>query len=192
MDDKGLVSFSAFAKLVGVSPQRVSQAAKAGKISFEIIGNKKLVDPVAGKKEWAANKTSHARNLSGLKKSAKKNKKVKKIKKKPTKTKVAVKPEPVPTYDGMTTADADRKKKVFEAKLAELKFSEQAGELIKIVDVKREAFALARGTRDAVLSLPARIAHEIAAETDPRQSELLLLKELTKVLQKLIEEKING
>lgn len=185
---KKLINFSQFAKIVGVSSQRICVAAKAGKVSYKIVDKKKLVDAVAAKKEWEANMSSYRRNPSGLNKKASKKKAVSKKVSKKQITKIVEKPKEVPRFEGMTTADADRKKKVFDAKLSELKFLEQAKELLKVSDVKAEAFDIARTIRDGILSLPARIAHEIAAETDPRKAEIFLLKELTKLLTKLIKE----
>lgn len=170
MGKGAFLTFSEFAKLIGVSRQRVNYAASKGKIKFKIIENKKMVEPKSAKKDWQANNTP-GRNPSGQ-----------------AKVKTIIKVKEVERFEGLTTADADRRERVYKAKLSELKYLEQAGNLIKADEVQREAFIIARKTRDAIMSLPAKIAHELAGETDPHRVEVLLNERLTKTLERLIED----
>ena len=89
------------------------------------------------------------------------------------------------TFEGLTTQDAERQEKVYKARLAQLKYLEQSGELIKVDDVKKQAFETNRKVRDIIMSIPARFSHEFAAETDPHTLEIKLKKELTAALAEL-------
>lgn len=199
---QGLVSLSDLARACGVSRQVISYAAKQGKITTHRVNGKPMVHLESAKAEFESNKLTRQ---GGPKPKPEpepqpKPKKKKAVSRKigspvePVKTKIVEIPKPieVPTFQGMTTADAERKKKVYDARSAELKYLEQAGELVRADEVKEKAYEVARKTRDAILSLPARIAHEIAAETDPRQAELLLSRELVKCLKNLIGDENSG
>lgn len=97
------------------------------------------------------------------------------------------------TFDGLTFADAERQEKVYKARMAQLKFEESAGNLISTEKVKLAAFEIARKTRDAILSIPGKVAHELAAETDPHRLEHTLFKELNQALEKLVTtETVEG
>ncbi len=165
-----LMSYAEFGKLVGVSYQRIGQAVRAGKLTMRKVKGKPKIDPKISEKEWAENLDASRR--------ARLNKKTMKV--------VAPK-----KFDGQTMHDAELKEKVYRAKLAETKYLEQAGQLISADLVKRQAFEIARKTRDSVMTMPARIAHSIAAETDPHKVEVELLKELSKCLEQLIKESEN-
>ena len=168
------VTISEFAKLIGVSRQRVNYAVNKSKIAHKIVNDVKMVEPKSARKQWAAE------HKKGNNKSGKgKDKVVKKI---------VVREPKVQTFEGLTTADADRRERVYKAKLSELKYLEQAGELVKLDEIKREAFDIARKTRDSIMSLPAKLAHELAGETDPHKVEILLNDKLTKALERIIED----
>ena len=168
---KGLLNISEFALLIGVDEKAVRYAVKKGRLKVRKIKGKNFVEPVAGEKEW------HAR----IDKTASK------------KGKQARGVEPTskfeydaPTYQGLTVADAEQREKVYKAKLSEMKYLEQSGELIRKGDVQREAFEIGRKTRDAIIGLPPRIAHELAAITDPRKLEVKLIRELQAALVHLV------
>lgn len=168
---KDLVSIPEFAKIIGVSQERVRRVVKTGRLTTYKEGRFIQLDPKTAKKEWMETKTetSSNKNPSGKKKDS-------------TKTKIVTKVE-VAKFDGMTTADAERKEKVYRAKLSELKYLEQAGSLLKKDDVQRHSFESARKVRDSMLGIPARFAHELAVETDPYKLENHLLKIITKALE---------
>lgn len=174
------ITLSQFGKLVGISRQRVNVLANKGKISIEVIDGIKKVNPTIAKKEYKANQDSTAakKNPSGKKKPTKK------VTKEITKKDIEkLKPK---MYEGMTTADAERQDKVWKARLSQLKFMEQSGELIDASKVKIQAFEMGRKVRDAILSVAPRLSHELAAETDPHQLEIKLTKELNSALEKII------
>lgn len=172
MAKSSLITLTEFAKILGVTQQRVSKAAKENKFNYTTEGRKKLVDPKKAKKQWDVNTSELKKNPSGK-----------------TKTKVIEKPADVPKFQGLTTADADRKEKFYKANLAELKYQEQAGQLVRADEVERVAFETGRKVRDKILSISGRLAHELAAITDPHKLEVKLQKELTAALMELSKRK---
>ena len=179
-----LVTLLEFSRMIGISSRKVYAAANKGKFTFKMSNGAKVVDPKKAEKEWKANKSETA-----LKKNPSGKKKVKGAKVVIVKKEKEKKEEGPPTYEGLTTADAERKEKVFKAKISELRYLEQAGSLVEIDKVEKKAFELARRTRDAVMSIPAKMSHELAVETNPHKLEIMLTKALQKTLQKLIGKK---
>lgn len=175
MPKQGFVTVTEFAKLVGVTENAIRYAVSKGKITTKLIGKRKMIDPDKGQVEWesSVDKTAQAKG------------KKKKTNKKQTSKVEDFKPE---TFQGQTLHQAEHRDKVYKARLSELKYLEQAGELCKVVDIKKEAFEIARKTRDDLMTIPARIAHEVAVETDPRQVEIMLNKEIANALNRLAKE----
>ena len=166
------LNYTEFAKLMGVTRRSVSYAAEKGRIKYKDINGSKMIHGQKGKKEWEQTIDKVA------------SKKGKKAKTK--KSKVIEGPK---TFEGLTTADADRQEKVYKARLSQLKYLEQAGKLVDVDKVQKRAFELGRQLRDAIMSLPPRLAHELAAETDPHKLEMKLHRELTEALDKFIGAK---
>jgi len=175
MSRKGYLKLTEFAKLMGVTRQVISYAGKQGKITTHMIGKIKMVHGPTATKEWKKNIDAKASD------------KAKKIKEKKLNPK-PVKVEPK-MYEGLTLADAERQDKVYKARLSQLKYLEQAGNLVEVDKVQRQAFENGRKIRDALMSLPTRLAHELAAETDPHKLEIRLTRELTDALDRIIGEK---
>ncbi|MFZ9848929.1 MAG: hypothetical protein ACO3FA_00775 [Vulcanococcus sp.] len=73
----------------------------------------------------------------------------------------------------------------YAAEKARLEALQGRGELIPAADVKKEAFALARAVRDALMTIPDRLAPELAACTDARQVHQLLGDEIRVALRGL-------
>ncbi len=176
-----LVTITEFANALEVDRKSVYSALKRGRIKAVEVGGKKRIDFEKGKKDWWANRNEHkaAKNPSGVNQFTKGSGAPEKPKRYET-----------PKYDDdgeMTHAEADRREKVFKAKLAEIKFQEQSGNLIEVAKVKKRAFELGRKTRDAVMQVPIRFSHEIAVETDPHKVEYILKKKLQDALDQLWE-----
>lgn len=79
----------------------------------------------------------------------------------------------------------EKRQKHFQAELSRLKFEEQAGQLLNADEVKSEAFKTLRLVRDGLLSIPDRVASELAAEKDPFSVRKRLDEEIRNVLQNL-------
>ncbi|HMS82267.1 MAG TPA: hypothetical protein PKD12_01280 [Nitrospira sp.] len=79
--------------------------------------------------------------------------------------------------------ESQARREMFKANLTELEYLEQVGTLIKAEDVDREWFELARLVRDTMLNIPARIADQLAHETDQRKVQDLLEQEIYQALE---------
>lgn len=86
-------------------------------------------------------------------------------------------------------ADADRlnyniqaaREKLAAAQLRELELAREAGELVLKADRDSAEFGRARAGREAILSIPDRLAVILAAKTDPAEIHALLLAECRRV-----------
>lgn len=74
----------------------------------------------------------------------------------------------------------------YKAALKKLEFDEKAGTLVKKEDVNKEMFECARGTRDALMAIPNRVASVLAAETDADAIKNRLDGEIRVALQQVI------
>lgn len=173
----GLLSINKFGKLIGRTGTAVRFAIKRGRIQVQVIEGRKYIDPETAVRDWERN-TDKIASQKALKNVGKKPG--------PKPQQIPYKPE---RYQGLTTADAERREKVYKSRLSELKYLEQAGELVNIKDVKKQAFEAARKVRDAIMNIPARLCHELAAETDPHVLENRLAKELAQALESLARAK---
>lgn len=81
--------------------------------------------------------------------------------------------------------DARTRREVAEAALAERKLEELSGRLVKREAVERAAFEAGRLLRDMVLTVPTKLAAELAAVSDPREIEQRIRAELRTVLDEL-------
>ncbi len=183
MGEGAFVSISEFARLIGISRGSVQFAIRKGRITCKTKGRKKLIDPVVGKKQWAASINKRASDNGKKGKGKKKTKTTKVESPKP------YEPHAKKDSDGeMTASEAERREKVYRSQLSELKYLEQKGNLLRKEDVQREAFEVGRETRDALMTIPTRFAHELAVETDPHKLETKLTKLMQKALEKLINQ----
>lgn len=72
-----------------------------------------------------------------------------------------------------------------EARLAQLKLSEQRGEVIRVEAVRSALGSLLAATRDSLLQIPARLAPVLAAEADAAKVHDLMQAELHQALAQL-------
>lgn len=89
--------------------------------------------------------------------------------------------------DGSSFAEAKTMKEIYGAKLAKLKYEEEAGMLILKSDVKNKAHEVGKNIKDVLLSLPARVMDELSLESDPRKVNSILEKEVRDSLSSLVE-----
>lgn len=88
---------------------------------------------------------------------------------------------PAPSgVDGYHEARAARERA--DAALAQLELAEKLGQLVSADAVTRAAFEAARSTRDALLSIPDRVAALLAAESDAANIHSILTTELRQAL----------
>ena len=86
---------------------------------------------------------------------------------------------------GESQDDARTRREIAEANLAEMKESEQRGELIRVDAVKTALAHAYSATRDALLQIPARLAPLLAADAEPASVQNSLYSEIHQALQHL-------
>ena len=79
------------------------------------------------------------------------------------------------------------KTEYFRAEMSRLDLEEKEEKLCDAEKVKREAFSMARSVRDAINSIPDRVANQFAAETDSVVIHQALSEELRKALERLTD-----
>lgn len=77
-------------------------------------------------------------------------------------------------------------KEYFASEILRLDYEQKVGELVKVSDVRDNAFKVARGVREGLIAIPERIAARLAAESDPHTVHTLLSDEITQVLEELV------
>ena len=88
--------------------------------------------------------------------------------------------------------DAKTRREVAEASKAELQLEEMAGRLVRREAVERAAYEAGRLLRDMILSVPSKLAGEIAGLKDPQAIEARMRDELRKVLDDLARMSRTG
>ncbi len=83
--------------------------------------------------------------------------------------------------------ESQARREMFKANLTELEYLEQVGMLIPAEQVDREWFELARLVRDTMLNIPARIADQLAQETDQRKVQDMLEAEIYQALESIVD-----
>ena len=71
------------------------------------------------------------------------------------------------------------------AALSQIELDEKQGRLVDQEDVRKEAFKLARLTRDAMLAIPDRLAAEIAGLTDPFEVHAKITAEIRSAIEEI-------
>lgn len=79
------------------------------------------------------------------------------------------------------------RKEHYQAELAKLQVAQQRKELVEAEAVKREMFAIGRAIRDGMMSIPDRVAAQVAAIGDPREVHRLLSEEIRVALRVLAD-----
>lgn len=87
--------------------------------------------------------------------------------------------------DRMTLTQAQRAEKIWMARKKKLDYEREAGKLVDVDTVRKEAFESARAVRDAILAIPDRISSLLAAEVDPARVNVMLADELRNALEGL-------
>lgn len=86
---------------------------------------------------------------------------------------------------GETGDDSKSRKLKAEAERIEMQNAESRGDLVRRDAVEREAREDAERVKQAILSVPPRIAEILASETNPALVEATITRELTEALQEL-------
>jgi len=81
--------------------------------------------------------------------------------------------------------DARAMREAYDARMSKLEYQKELGKLVPVEDVQKQAAQVAKTVRDALLSIPARIAAEVANEIDVWKVEIMLDKEIRGALEEL-------
>jgi hypothetical protein len=162
MGPRQLVTMSAYARMRGVTPQAVSKAAKAGRITL----CEGRIDVAVADVQWPRN-TDAVQQARGYTGGA-----------------GPKAPGPLASGElelgvGQASGGAGQatpeyfghrsRHEAAKAEMAELELAERRGELVNAAAVERAAFEQARAARDRLMAIPDRLAAELAAETDARR-----------------------
>lgn len=173
-----LLTQAEYAKHRGCSAVAVHKAVKAGRIS--LIDGK--IDPAVADIQWAQN--TRARVTA-----------------RPAADAPAAPTAPPPSQDAPDARPGDddywqsrSRREAAEASMAELKRDELMGELIRVSAVRAAMINAYTTLREAILNLPARLAPQLAAESDTAAIQTLLHAELHSALTTLAgaPSKINA
>lgn len=152
-----LISKSAFAAMMNVSPAAVTKAIKEGRMTVVVEGDKEKIDPAVAQIQWAQN--TRARSPSNN---------------------AAPAADAAPaggSTKGNNEAgywDSRTSREEAEAGIAQLKLAELRKTLIP-VDAVRAAFGTAfASAREALMQIPSRIAASLAAEADAQKIQIEL------------------
>lgn len=99
-----------------------------------------------------------------------------------------VEEDPVEPQSGGTDpafAESQRRREYYKAELARLEYEQLLGTLVRLEDVEAEGFRVTRQVRDAIESIPSRVAGMLAAETDQQKVHDTLAQELRQALEGL-------
>lgn len=152
--------------LVGTSPWSVQKALKAGRITRNRDGK---IDPAVADEQWDQNTSPTMRREPQPRRPQA-----------PARAAEGSKGIPVPPL-----AQSRAIREAYQARLARLDYEERTGTLVPRDKVRSSAFRRARALRDRLLSLPDRLASELASIDDPRALREVLDTELRQVLEEL-------
>ena len=168
-----LLTISDFAKVKGLSRQRVSKAVKDGKLEGAIVnsGKKKLIDKDLGLELWdSTTSIVHKPVITTQSK--------KELKKQID----ALPDDAIPDFN---TSRA--RKEHWQASLAQLQVQQQKKDLIAVTEFKKSSFEMGRAIRESLANLADRLASQVAGETDPQVIHKLLTLEHRAALEQLVE-----
>ena len=86
-----------------------------------------------------------------------------------------------------TLAEAKTFLTIYQGKISQQKFDVEAGKLVYRDEVEQKAFIVARTIRDQLLTLPERLAGELASMNDIIEVKELMYKEINEILTYLHE-----
>lgn len=185
MENDKLVTITEFCRHHGITRDSIYKALKNGKVTCTVRSGRKFLKLESAKEEYFRNKSKRMAAAAAGEKWAGRDFEAEES---GESGEDAEEKFEAPKFEGLTTADAERREKVYKARMAELKYKQQARELIPRDKVEARAFEVARKVRDAITQIPARVCHELAGERDPHRVEVILSKELAEALKRLSTE----
>lgn len=202
-EKRELISVRECARKLGVSDTAVHKAIAAGRIM--VAGRRPgsgwpLLDFEDVRRRWAENTDfAQQRHANGVKEDGSIVRAPRSGDKRP-KAAAAPAPEPAPApppqppqqpqqpdeQRGLPSYNQSRAvREAYAARLARLEYEEKAGKLVSVDAVRVQAFKAHRMVRDAIMNLPDRLSHQLAACNDPVEIHRLMVVEVTEVLRGL-------
>ena len=164
-----------YARHRGVSRQQVTNYIKTGKITVERVGAGYRIDPAVADAELDRNLNQGWGGRGGgpagrdLEPST------------PKVTTAAAPPQTgIPSY-----ADSRAIRERYAAMILRLEYEEKSGKLVEKGELKLKLAKLHMAVRDALRTIPDRVAPILAAETDQAKIHAMLLKEIGQALEGL-------
>ena len=168
-----LIGIGELAHLLRRDPAAIRFAVSRGRITRRPDG---LFDRDQALKEWESN-TLHERSHSANRV----------LEKAPANDLPVENERPAKAND---YAKARAAAQIYEARLKNLKYEERAGNLVPARDVEDAAFRAMTCLREALMNIPARLAAQLAAESDQARCYTILENELIGILTDYAEGRI--
>jgi len=181
---EGYFTTAEMCQKLDISPTAFNYAVRRGRIKafIKLTGhNGRLFEYEVAKKEWLENVDQAQRDRNN------KHKKNQGYEDYMKQRKEDIEKFSQIDFDKIPSSEAERREKVYKAKLAETKYQEQAGKLVDIDVVKSTWFESARKVRDSMNQIPGMLGPELASMTDPNKIERRLKTEINKALERLSE-----
>ncbi len=164
----GKMNLTQFAKRINKDPSYINRLKKQGRfkgaLSKDPVTGKDLIDFEKGLKLFNGESISHEKNRLN---------------------------KETCLSEEIEYNEAKRLKIIYEALQERIKYEKEIGKLVLAEDVKMSAFRTAIIVRDKILSLPAKIAPILAAETSIFEIKNILTKELKFILDELASGKLE-
>lgn len=192
-----LISIREAARRLGVSDTAVHKAIKAGRVTIAgrtEASQRPLLSWPQAEQDWHANSDGAKRTHVGSRGSPRRaadpeperplvvNTRMEEAQP-PAQDDAPARVSAAPSY-----AQSRAVREAYQARLAKLEFEERSGKVIDADQVKVRAFKLARSARDALLTIPDRLAPILASSTDVQEIHRLLLEDIERTCQQLANE----
>ena len=175
---KGLsssISYRAYARYRGVSPEAVSKAVRTGRITVDADGK---IDPEKADRQWLEN-TDPAKTLSSASGNSKR-RGSSKIAGADTEAAATSPASGLPPF-----AQSRAIREAYEARLRKLEYEVKIGKLVSADEVRVDSFNIARITRDRLMNIPDRIAPILASISDSLEIHKLISAEIRLACEEL-------
>ncbi|VVS95344.1 hypothetical protein [Desulfoluna spongiiphila] len=197
MAKKAYIGIVEFAKQIDKTPQYVRRLIKNGKItkrSLKTEGKRKLIQPEKAVADLENNISFVNKKNLKTNQNEPKNEPIKRNTENETGDELSEAFEGqlgIVSAAGLTNAslaEAQKIKERFAAALKKLEYEEKSKTLVRATTVEKEAFAMARLTRDSIMAVVDRNAAVLAAETDEKVVADILRDELAQALEFIAAE----
>ncbi|MBI5888926.1 MAG: hypothetical protein HZB82_09525 [Deltaproteobacteria bacterium] len=169
------ISYRAYARYRGVSPEAVSKAVRTGRITVDADGK---IDPEKADRQWLENTNpSKALNFAS---GNSKHRSSSKIAGADTEAAATSPANGLPPF-----AQSRAIREAYEARLRKLEYEVKIGKLVSADEVRVDAFNIARITRDRLSGIPDMVAPVLVGMNDINEIHRLLSTEIRLACEEL-------